>query len=726
MINNLKNVTSKSFVDYSCDETLGYINIFFGKNGAGKSGLSNWIMLQNPDHVRIFNSDYVMNNIKITDDEEINGINLIVGNEQISYSDLVELLKESNKSIFEVEEKLSKRNKNINENLYNIINQLLADTRLKFKGIKINHKPKSKEEPIDAIKAWKNDSLKDVKNIDIDSSKELENRKNILQNDINTLTPILKKIDQERFSNVQDYLSQRIIAPEEKYSNNLLIWLREGIEIHNLNSDKEANEACKFCGNTFDTKKTLQLITEKLKSNFSNFIKAIDEFIYDIQSISLNNELLSLLDNEKVISNYNKASCEILEILRNKKQNPLLSLNISDDLINNFLQLDSIIYEKRKVIQEELDLVQSSLNNMELIAKYRIGDELNKNQQVKELQDEFMHNEKIICKNQIAREENNNQIGLWEQLTSDYNGFKEIVNFEFENLGFEFRLEILETKSGYKLMHKNPEINLRVKDLSEGERRFLAFLHFYYSLFKTIKEDEIELDPNIEQIVIDDPITSFDSDNRIYLIERINNFINQIKNSNIQLFIFTHSSFDFHNFGYNAGNTKKLWRILKDIDGNSYIKLLTRQDMKNFSDYYKSTFLEIADFALMTNKQILEYGNAYIFGNKMRLIIESYARSNYDIENVTSAEMNNLINYFQVSEENRENFQRAIDLVNSLSHGRSYFDEQYQEISSKEIRDNIRFLLRVLAEKDMNHIKIVTNYKIKESQINQWFPNTFI
>ncbi|PNZ23715.1 GTP-binding protein, partial [Staphylococcus succinus subsp. succinus] len=43
MLNKLENVSYKSFDNYTSNDNLTKVNIFFGRNGSGKSSLSEWL-----------------------------------------------------------------------------------------------------------------------------------------------------------------------------------------------------------------------------------------------------------------------------------------------------------------------------------------------------------------------------------------------------------------------------------------------------------------------------------------------------------------------------------------------------------------------------------------------------------------------------------------------------------------------------------------------------------
>ena len=77
----LVGIQSKSFNNYTCNEELVKVNIFFGQNGSGKSALSSWVKSQDPEGTRIFDTSYVEANVR--QKTSLSGTNIIVGKEQI-------------------------------------------------------------------------------------------------------------------------------------------------------------------------------------------------------------------------------------------------------------------------------------------------------------------------------------------------------------------------------------------------------------------------------------------------------------------------------------------------------------------------------------------------------------------------------------------------------------------------------------------------------------------
>lgn len=130
---------------------------------------------------------------------------------------------------------------------------------------------------------------------------------------------------------------------------------------------------------------------------------------------------------------------------------------------------------------------------------------------------------------------------------------KEKINLMLRDSGMHgFQLEPHETQANvYKVVRPDGSI---ADNLSEGERNFIAFLYFYYLVQGSESADE---DVREKIVVIDDPVSSMDS-NSLFIVSTLvkdmievcrNNADNEnattIDNYIKQLFILTHNAF-FH------------------------------------------------------------------------------------------------------------------------------------------------------------------------------------
>lgn len=690
MITEIKNVNMKSFVDYSSDEEFDQVNVLFGPNGSGKSALSQWIKENNSGKTRAFDTSHVLNNIVAHD--EIAGVKLTVGKEAVDIENNVLHITEANKNVEKHIQVLAERKNEKREHIYTIMQMLLQEARKQFsltKGIK--QKSNARNEPVQAFNQWEKEINENLDS-DIQSSKQLEQEKEIIQNKLDKLKPPFE-MEEESFERFSESLKKRITVPDNATSKQLSDWLSEGIELHNMSSH---NEKCEFCGQYFDAIELSQIINEKIKNEHANLLKALENLKNKLQK---SREKAALLPNDVNVDTFYEQVDYLIANIQKKVEDTEAFIEVSQEAYKKLNELNKTVSEEKKRLEGRLKNIETQINQIEKVAKSWVGKQLKSDIDANGLINELSSIDEKEKQLKRIVEENKKWNVEQQQKNSDLKPFKELINHQFKILGLDFELFIMDDNQHYLIKHNNQEINLRPKDLSEGELRLIAFLHFYYELFD--KPNEI-LSQNIEIVIIDDPITSLDTDNRYYLTELINNFINKAREFSVQLFIFTHSSLDFHNFGYTAQNKCCWWTVAKKDNRESEIKRLDKKELQNYSDYYKSIFRSVFEFAIRSKKDLTEK-DCIRYGNKSRWVFESHARTHYNITYATKGSRVILKECYEVPEEEEGDFLRMLDVINSLSHGNSFVEEY--AMSPVEVQKNIREMFSVLYRKDRFHVE---------------------
>lgn len=109
------------------------------------------------------------------------------------------------------------------------------------------------------------------------------------------------------------------------------------------------------------------------------------------------------------------------------------------------------------------------------------------------------------------------------------------------------------------------------------------------------------------------------------------------------------------------------------------------------------------------------------FGNQCRFILESHARSNYNIENVTNNVLDDIMRVYNVDIIYKARISRMLDIINSLSHGISYSWDEVSSISPREIQKAARTVLWMLYQKDSAHVLAMTEGVTGFSKaVNNW------
>lgn len=692
MIDKLINISKKSFHNFSFDENLHNCNIFFGTNGSGKSSLSNWIS-ENHESVKRFDTDYVLNNISTVD--SLSGIQLLVGADRIGIEEAIENIKKANLNLVQNNQDIDKLIENYKNEVFEFMTYSLSEARELFRMTRqINQKRNAKINPIEALKAWANDII-DADFSKINSSDSIELELTNLRKKKNKITfDTHKKID-DILTDIQSIFTQKIVKPDFQITKDLSGWLREGLHLHSDSVDQ-----CKFCGNHFDYEKVYEGIQEKIQSQYSLAVESLERNKTILEDIK--NELLNqpkdIIDDS--FKNLNSDLLEIINSIEEKIENPSLVLAQTSEIEKNYNNVIVNIQTELNNLNAEILKQETLLSEIENVAKSWVAQKILERYPIDVVSERLQQYEKQQRINEEYIEENKQWIRQVEP-TGNLKPFAELLNHEFRVIGVNIKCHIDGNK--YLLRHgTDSSIIISTRDLSEGERRLLGLLHFYYDLYL---EPEKSLKNNIEHIIFDDPITSLDSDHRYYLTELINTIIKKLTSLKAQVFIFTHSSIDFHNFGYGLNQQILLKALIyKNENGNSNIRKVERNESQNFSDYYRTNFKSLYDFAKLNNSKINTIENSVRFANMGRLILESHARSNYRLENATSTSIDKLMKLYNIQEEKQIEFKGMLDIINSLSHGLSIYDRDVSQISSREIRDAIRKLISVMFMNDCNHV----------------------
>ena len=206
--------------------------------------------------------------------------------------------------------------------------------------------------------------------------------------------------------------------------------------------------------------------------------------------------------------------------------------------------------------------------------------------------------------------------GLEQKLTSVVPTAKGI-NDLLKYYGFTgFSLKVDEEEKSYQFVRSNGQP--AYDSLSEGERNFVTFLYFIYSLHGNIEESGHNDD---KIVVIDDPVSSLDSDVLFLVSSLLRDLFADIyseKSTIKQLFILSHNSFFFKEVSYKQGLVKKktgYWMIIKNDDKSNILEY----DKNPVNSTYEMLWAEIKNAEFDPSKC-----NTLTLANTMRRIIEHY------------------------------------------------------------------------------------------------------
>lgn len=568
---------------------LKKVNFFFGSNGSGKSVLAKVIdnpndysscqvMWENNSKLKtiVYNEDFVRNNFY--EPENLKGIYTIGEGakdieEQINLKrkdqeSLNDKINELNSTKTQKEQERTKQWDDFKDMCWNKLYQKYQND---FDAIFIGYK-NSKQNLADKI-------LQEVNNqSSLKNLNELKERYNLLYKEEPIILSLLPNISSEIIESLKnlenrDILKQKIIGKEDVDISKMIHklqnhdWVRQGKIFYEHNYD-ETRETyiCPFCQQpTSDVfKKKLESYFDETYENQVNELKnlineyeAIAKKIYDffnsITSIQGNKYLEQKRENIKNFKNTIDSKIQNKKlVLRDKEQNPSREIEINS-IVDTLDELNNIINSINKEIANHNSIVKNISNERDNLTPEIWNFFYN---EIKTEIDNYTKNnnniEKVI-KNIAAKiEEKQKSIEtIYKEISKLESQIKsvrptiEAINKILDSFGFKgFRLQLCNDGKHYEIIRDSGE--LAKNTLSEGERNFIVFLYFYHLVQGVLNPEENINDEKV--VVLDDPVSSFDSDVLFIVSTLIKDILRNIRKneSNIkQVFILTHNVFFF-------------------------------------------------------------------------------------------------------------------------------------------------------------------------------------
>jgi len=719
MISKLNNFTHKSFVNYTNPNDLLFRskNILFGYNGKGKSslaiGVKNEFLIdstKNDENLRVFDRDYISNSLLLENTEgKIKGIEASFGKSGVDIEKKINELEKliiSKEEIDNLDTSVVKSRKEIRTEVDKIHNRR--------KG-KANIQKKPKDETIErVIELYKKDyndakkiEVKDEKLIKINGDDSIE--KQILQNE--NLKPLnISQIPTELIKEVKlifkEKFGEDISIPEYE----VVQWIESGLNIH------QEGDNCKFCNNTLDYSALKLKLTEYKENKRHKATVILKRLREHLQSISDNIRFI-----EKEAKTYSTN-------IGNEIEQHFTTISEKKNIITSFVtscqsKIDNLEIEERfnfELLAETLKVIDNSIliisnhkneqlselrkkqNNFTTLVKGAIGLEILKSTTIKDKLKEIKDKEvglKEKRENNKKRQQEIQDLKQQKSLTKDFAVFvSQILN----DINISLKVELDTDNKNYIIKSTNESATLTIKDISEDEKNLLALLFFYYELFSDNKQQQVK--PEIELIIVDDPISSMDDSNKFYILELMKTLL-ELQNQ--QIFVTTHSWNDYCNLSYG----KKAWEDRKDKNGNEikskYATFEIKKNngksilvkSKNLEKPYNYLFKEIYEFSRKSDEDIKTECQIYHYPNVMRRIFEEWYgfKIGKDL-NFTSNLQKRIENHFSITSNNEKTkLGLLIKVCNILSHSIN------GSMNSQEIHQSAKYLMKLIENKDKIH-----------------------
>lgn len=755
MLNKLKSVAIKG--GFFKDETS--INLFnneqdrisfiYGRNGSGKTSISNAFESlkndSNSDFESIKLKDFDSNDIIVQDDDKNkiyvfsekfidekikfsnDGMNTIVmfgqqieieeelKNKQQEFADLKKKYEEAKKNEDDYNNEKSNKSPFYYKNL--IINHLKSDTSWASREQKIkqsSRKSSVSDVIIDTIIStpYKKDVKEEIKKLE-------ENTQFLITAISNSIKYPLLSFDyslKENYDNrLKFLLLKKIEKPELTDREKIIFDLMEKGNQANIESAQEYFKSevqnCPYCFQPISTEYRNNLLNEfktVLNDNVSNHSKELED--YNLHPINLDLLPYTNLDNKlcsevnELISKINNHTDYINALIKDKKNNIYVPISASDIKMGDMLK---------------------KLNDYLSKLSKEIIDFNNKVDNKKKTEIECQELNKIIARNEIdsllktyndlmLKKDNNTKVV--SELIKEGKKVKEIIdNLNAKKKNFNIALKKINEDLSY-IFFSNDRLSVKYEDnkyvvlsygnkvelnkLSIGERNAIALCYFFAQILEnTAETNEYS---NDFFLLIDDPISSFDFENKVGVYSFIRSKLNKIllNNLNNKLIIFTHEIEAMIHF-------QKFRNEFKGVSF-SYFTLYDKQT-KVFERFdkngYTQAFIAMYNYVINpTDEQDL------IIGNSMRKVVEAFStfQCKQDIESfmrdkdILELIPNNLRLYF-------ENFMYRLVL-----NGESHFSDQsmtypegnfYELISRTEKQITAKNLISFLYIINPIHVK---------------------
>lgn len=511
---------------------------------------------------------------------------------------------------------------------------------------------------------------------------------------------------------ITDEVSQITYFPEELYES-LCVLLSEQIEQPELNEreerllnllseidrgeqhlkdiedyfENEEHTYCPYCVQdvSIDYRKNL---SESIKKLLSKTIDEHKENLYKLylKPIELDFAKFNQLDKELLnvvqlrMDEVNKKIHDINILIDNKVNNPYSPINrIPESLIIDFEDLNKALeeLENNRVsfnssidningLKEELIEINNQIAYYDIKNDYKkIGEAIKQkednNQKLRELQSNIEKNKRLI--NELNSQKENTHIAVDE------------INRGLSYIFFSDKRLMIQNENGkYYLLSRGKRVS--PARVSVGERNAIALCYF----FTTLQENREQNDQfkNEYFLVIDDPISSFDMENRIGMISYLKSCLQRVLSSNkdSRVILMTHDRLTYYDF---LKFMEEIMNYCKEIEGGSKLAFkkleLSNGILKEFSvksHGYTELIEHIYDFATLSQPPE-EYS---AIGNEMRKILEAFSTFLYK-EGIASLTTNAKI-LSKLDEPYRTYFENL--MYRLVLHGESHLEDDVKAV----------------------------------------------
>src|SRR5690606_30368083 len=367
-------------------------------------------------------------------------------------------------------------------------------------------------------------------------------------------------------SKIQTTLIEEVkVIFKEKFGEDISIpefevvqWIETGLKLH------KDGDNCKFCAGKLDYSDVKSKIAEfkenkrhKATEKLKQFREQLQNLFESIKAIEKESKTYTTNIGNEIEQHFSSISEKknTIETLIISCQSKIDSIEIQENfdfelLAETLKELEVSISTISKTKNEQLLELRKKLNNLTTLVKGAIGLEILQSATIKDKLQEVKDKETELKEKRENNKKKQQEIQDLKQQKSLTKDFADFVSQILNDINISLKVGLDTDNKNYIIKSTNENATLTIKDISEGEKNLLALLFFYYELFADNKQQNVK--PEIELIIVDDPISSMDDSNRFYILELMKNLLELPKQ---QVFILTHSWEDYCNLSYG----KKAW-----------------------------------------------------------------------------------------------------------------------------------------------------------------------
>lgn len=680
-INNTHFFTGEemNFFDTNSPDTVIKSALVFGKNGSGKSTISrllnnfkgtgntenDYINFYDKDDVLIneelvkgnihcFDETFIDDNVKISEE----GLRTIVMlGEQI---DVDEQINVKNTELSTKQDQLSRINLQVFDDSKNTDSPIYHYNKIKStlnlangwaemdRDIKGNKgKSKITQDVVDRIIKHKNGvsikSLRDTFSEKMEYYEKVKDKTGVLNESISQV-----KIS-EFVTNVDKILYKHINKPiGDNWSDRLANTLnkKSNERLHEINDEFSKDvKYCPYCLRDIDETERDKVLTaiktlqnrdvKDFESELSNLkVERISEESFKVYNEVAGELVTRILKNVQELNNHidslnNHIEERLSDVFTIPERLSIDFIEISDAInkdikliVNKVKQFNKDVKDSKKIKEElitsAMKIAYHSIKSDVTVMNQKEVDKINANKSYISLNNDISS----LRLDVKALESKKNRTDIAQKLINEY---LTIIFYDKK------RLRIEDDNGKYIVYSFDKEVP--PKKLSTGERNAIALCYFFTTINNNLDKNNVFTRSLL--VVIDDPVTSFDVDNRIGIFSFLRSMLHKIfiGNEKSKVLIFTHKIDVFYD----------LQKALKDNfdDKEKFIKCFELKNKQligfKIESTYKSLLREVFEFAQKDNPD--DYEKRTI-GNVMRRVVESFSHFNYsmDINKITNEE----------------------------------------------------------------------------------------